>query len=603
MEVNNVNANHAVNKDSNMDQLAKHDMKVRDVVMFVFCLVAAGAFGIEEAIPSSGPGITLVLLIAFPIVWALPLCLELAELGSLMPCEGGIYNWVKETMGEFWGWQAGFWSGLTTWLSQAEYCALAVGYLEKFVDMSPVTAFALKVLMVIIFTVINLRGLEEVSVLETIFTIAVIVAFAAVTVVGLLNWEYSPVHPFYNHDSGLGHSIGDSIAIMLWMFCGYECISNMAQEVKDPQVIPKGLIAAQPVIGLSYLLPTLAGLVAVGCWEDWSTESTSDTVGYMDVLTQGIGPWAGAAFVVVAIISNMAIFNSYIVSGSRVFFVLGDEHLFPGVLAKVSKKRGVPHVAIIVMALMTVVCCLFDFKTLVLATTPLQMFLYMLMAIAIYRLRKQYPVEWRKKKGLYVIPFGKAGLWICMIPTFFIAYICCYLNGAPYFIAVFLMVVISLVIYIVCKLRYKGEYKIDPEVYPLNPKTKLGMGDTTNIGLFVLLVGLMAVIGAGVMQLYEGEYGLEYYLEEFESGLFANFPLMISLCLWVGVALSIIGGIVFYLGKKTETSVVRELEAKKKVIRDQMLCQLHGWDSLDVDNTEKKDGIGLSAANDTSPEG
>ena len=572
--------NKPVTTGSNMDQLAKHDMKVRDIVMLVFCLVAAGAFGIEEMIPASGPGLTLVLLVLFPIIWAMPLCLQIAELGSLMPSEGGIYTWVKETMGEFWGWQAGFWSGLTTWLSQAEYVTLAVQYLQKFVDMSPITAFILKVVLVLIFTVINLRGIEEVSLLDTIFTICVIAGFAAVTVVGLIHWEYNPMVPFFNEDSGFGHSVGDSVAIALWMFCGYECVANLSQEVKNPQIIPKGLIAAQPVIGLSYLLPTLAGIVALGSWESWSTETGEGLVGYMDVLTQGIGPWAGLAFVIIAIISNLSIFNAYIISGSRTFFVLADEHLFPRALCKVN-KRGVPSVSIIVMGIVSVICCLFDFKTLVLATTPLQMFLYMMMAVAIYKLRKVYPVEWRKERGLYVMPGGKVGLWIMVIPTFLIAYLCCYLNGAPYFIAVFLMVVISLVLYILCKGFGKGMAVNDPEGHPLNPRTKLGLGDTKAIGLFSLCIGLMSMIGSWFMNMYEGEYGVEYYIEEFETGLFSNFELMISLCLWIGLVFAVIGAVMMFLGHKNEDPKIAELESVRNRVRDEYVCSLHGCNSLD----------------------
>lgn len=569
-----------VQTGSNVDKLVRHDLKVRDIVMTVFCLVAAGAFGIEEMIPASGPGLTLVLLVLFPIIWAMPLCLQIAELGSLMPSAGGIYTWVKETMGEFWGWQAGFWSGLTTWLSQAEYVTLAVGYLQKFVSMDPIVAFILKVVLVLIFTVVNLRGIEEASFLDTLFTICVMIGFAAVTVVGLIHWNYNPMDPFFNHDSGFGHSIGDSVAVALWMFCGYECIANMSQEVTNPQIIPKGLILAQPVIGLSYLLPTLAGIVALGSWESWSTESGEGMVGYMDVLTQGIGPWAGLAFVVIAIISNLSIFNAYIVSGSRTFFVLADEHLFPRALCKVN-KRGVPSVSIIVMGIVSIICCLFDFKTLVLATTPLQMFLYLMMAVAVYKLRKEYPVEWRKKKGLYVMPGGQIGMWIMLIPTVIIAYLCCYLNGAPYFIAVFLMVVISLILYILCKGFGKGAAVTDPEGHPLNPKTKLGLGDTTDIGVFTLVLGIMSVIGAWFMNMYEGDYGVEYYLEEFETGFFSDFNLMINSCLWIGVALVVIGGILFFIGKKTEAPILKTLEGRRKEVRDANLCHLQGWDSLD----------------------
>lgn len=568
------------NQVSGVDALQKHDMKVRDIVMVVFCLVAAGAFGIEEAIPASGPGLTLLLLILFPIIWAMPLCLQIAELGSLMPNEGGIYNWVKETLGEFWGWQAGFWSGLTTWLSQAEYITLAVSYLQKFVDINDATAFALKVAIVIIFSAINLRGIEEAALLDTIFTILVLVGFGAVMVVGFTHWNFSPVQPFFNEDSGLGHSIGDSVAILLWMFCGYECVSNMAQEVTDPQIIPKGLILAQPVIGLSYLLPVAGALVAIGNWENWSTETGEGLVGYMDVLTQCIAPWAGLAFVLIAVVSNLSIFNAYIQSGSRVFFVLADDYMFPRVFTKVN-KRGVPNVSTIVMGVVTIICCLFDFKTLVLATTPLQMFLYMMMAVAIYKMRKTYPAEWRKKKGLYVMPGGKIGLWIMIIPTFFIAYICCYLNGAPYFIAVFIMVVISLVLYVLIKRVCKGDAAVNSRLHPLNEKTKLGLGDTLSIGSFILVLGIMSVIGAGFLQFYEGDYGAEYYLELFETGFFSNFDLMITVCLWIGVALAAVGGVMVYLGKKNELPVLVALEEERKHELDEKLCRLHGGESIE----------------------
>ena len=42
--------------------LKKHDIKVSTVVFMVFCLVAAGCYGIEEMIPECGPGLTIVML-------------------------------------------------------------------------------------------------------------------------------------------------------------------------------------------------------------------------------------------------------------------------------------------------------------------------------------------------------------------------------------------------------------------------------------------------------------------------------------------------------------------------------------------------------------
>ena len=89
----------------NTEVLQKTKMSTIGVVAIVFSFVAAGAFGIEEAISSSGPGITLALLVIFPFVWCFPVGEMVAELGSLLPTEGGVYSWGRESFGEFWGWK------------------------------------------------------------------------------------------------------------------------------------------------------------------------------------------------------------------------------------------------------------------------------------------------------------------------------------------------------------------------------------------------------------------------------------------------------------------------------------------------------------------
>ncbi len=94
--------------------LKKHKIKTPGIVFMIYCLVAAGAFGIEEMVPVSGPGLTLLMLILFPIFWALPISEMVAELGSILPSEGGAYVWAKEGLGEFWDRQVGVWGTIGT---------------------------------------------------------------------------------------------------------------------------------------------------------------------------------------------------------------------------------------------------------------------------------------------------------------------------------------------------------------------------------------------------------------------------------------------------------------------------------------------------------
>ena len=102
--------------EKSSESLRKSKLSTIGVVALIFSFVAAGAFGIEEAIAASGPGLTLIMLLVFPFVWAFPLCEMVGELGSILPSEGGIYSWGRESFGEFWGWQIGLWSALTTWM-------------------------------------------------------------------------------------------------------------------------------------------------------------------------------------------------------------------------------------------------------------------------------------------------------------------------------------------------------------------------------------------------------------------------------------------------------------------------------------------------------
>lgn len=544
--------------------LKKHKIRTPGVVFMIYCLVAAGAFGIEEMVPISGPGLTLLMLILFPIFWAFPISEMVAELGAVLPSEGGAYVWAKEGLGEFWGWQVGFWGTIGTWLQQAMYVVLVAGYIEKFIPMTTSEATAVKILMIVIFTVINLLGIREVSRVSTILSLAVIIGFSVVAVVGLAHWNHNPIEPFLANEGDIVGSLGGSICIAIWMYCGYETMANVAGEIEDPQVIPKGLIIAMPIIALSYFLPTLAGLVSIGQWEDWATDG-ANAVGYMDVLITYLGPAFGFAFMIIAILSQCSIFNAYIASGSRGFFVMADDHLFPRFLVKLSKKRKVPAVSILVMAAFTILLCRWDFTTLVMATTPLMLYLYMALAVATRRLRKIYPVEERKAKGLFVVPGGKLGLNFITAMPIVISIIALYVNGTEYFISGFLMLLISLIGYLICKWLYGGLYRVDPVKYPINPKTKLAVGDVKHIGAYAILCGIAAFAGSILLYLYEGDSGEAYYLEEYGKGFFSDFWGMLSACRWGGILLIVIGVVIFRIGRRIEKPAEYQPEQQDKL--------------------------------------
>lgn len=537
--------------------LKKHDIKVSGIVFMLYCLVAAGAFGIEEMIPEAGPGMTLILLIIFPIIWAYPISNMVAECGSVLPSEGGVYVWVKEAFGEFWGFQAGWWGTVSTYITNGVYVALVAGYVSQMIPMSEAAIHVLKIGMILIFTIINLLGLKEVGKVSTILSILIVLAFALVAVVGFLNWNTNPMDPIMPEGYNLIDGVGGGICICVWMYCGYECISNMAGEVKNPQVIPKGLLIAMPLVALTYVLPTLGGLASLpaGTWENWSTDGgfTGETVGYATVLTANLGSVWGYIFLVVAIVSQCAIFNTYLASGSRGFFVLADDNLCPKFLVKVSKKRGVPYIGIISLAIVTLILAQKDFTTLVSMEVVFMLALYIILPLAVIKLRKKLPVEERRKRGLFVMPGGKPGLiFYCGFPIV-IAVVALLINGTDYFVMGLLATASGPVAYVIVKAIYGGLSKNDPEHYPLNNKTRLAVGDTVRIGVYLIIAGAFGFLGQFWLRWYEIDYG-EWGPDDYDM-MCDIIPQVLEILKWAGLAALIAGIIVAFIGWKKDRPV------------------------------------------------
>lgn len=537
--------------------LKKHDIKVSGIVFMLYCLVAAGAFGIEEMIPEAGPGMTLCLLIIFPIIWAYPISNLVAECGSVLPSEGGVYVWVKEAFGEFWGFQAGWWGTVSTYITNGVYVALVAGYVSQMIPMSEIAIHALKIGMILIFTIINLMGLKEVGKVSTILSILIVLAFALVAIVGILNWNTNPMEPFMPEDYSLIDGVGGGICICVWMYCGYECISNMAGEVKNPQVIPKGLMIAMPLVALTYVLPTLGGLASLpeGSWEYWATDGgfAGESVGYATVLTANLGSAWGYIFLVIAIVSQCAIFNTYLASGSRGFFVLADDNLCPKFLVKVSKKRGVPYVGILSLAVVTLILAQSDFTTLVSMEVVFMLALYIILPLAVIKLRKKLPVEERKKRGLFVMPGGGAGLIFYAGFPIAIAIIALLINGTDYLVMGLIATATGPVAYVIFKKLYGGLSKNDPERYPMNPKTKLAAGDTVRIGVYLILAGVMAFFGQFWLKWYEIDYG-EWGPDDYDM-MGDMIPQVLEILKWAGLAAIVIGIIAAVIGNKKDKPV------------------------------------------------
>lgn len=498
--------------------LKQHKVGIVGIVGMIYAMTAAGAYGIEDMVSASGPGMTFIMLLVLPLIWAFPIALASCELGSAIPDECGFYRWVQRALGEFWGFQIGWLKNIGIYINVAVFVVLATDYLASYVGFNHFQSYICKVILIAFFTWINLRGVKDVAIVSSIISGAILIAFAGIAIIGFLNFSQNPFEPVVATGQTVVGSIGSSIAIGMWMYAGYESMSSLAGELENPQIIPKAILIALPLIIGTYVVPTLASLGAIGQWDKWGSEGVS----YVNVAMQ-FAPAFGVAFVMVAFISNISMFNVYLASGARGFFVMAEDNLAPKSLAKCDKNHGVPYVAILSLSIVSLVLCMFNFDILVTIVSLFNLGLYSLIMISQMVLRRKEPELPRR----YKIRMGKVGTDIfCTLPVV-VAFIALYINGTDYFVLGLIGMISGPVAYIFFKRLYGGLYKIAPDKYPINPKTKLAEGDTKRIAFAFALLAALMIIGRFFLPYYEDP---AYYTEVYGyPGIFDTFMMLITI--------------------------------------------------------------------------
>ncbi|WP_269478139.1 APC family permease [Hominibacterium faecale] len=523
-------------------KIVPQNVRLYTMVFLIFSFCCGGCFGIEDIICVSGPGLGLLLILILPIFWAAPQALTAAELGSALPYTGGFYKWIQRGLGEFWGFCAGWCRTLAQYFEMGGYVVLGVSYLSLAVEMTEAQAYMVKAAVIIIITIINLRGIKDVGAVTTGIAILVLVAFAAVTVLGFMNWNQSPFEPFYNVDEGFVWSLSGSLAVAMWIYSGFTSVSTVAGDCKDKSVVWKGLLIGIPLIAAVYFLPTIATLGSVGQWADWGP----DGVNYMTVAAQFAGPAFGIGFAIIAFLANVSTYNTAMTTLSRGFYAIAEDCLAPKVLTKVSKKKGIPVFATLTISIFTLISVQYSFTMLITITVTLVIVDYVLIWIAGIRLRIKEPDLPRPFK----VP-GNTTAFVCLVtPGILIAAFSLLINGADYFLGGMVGLALVPVLYIIIKRVCGGLHKLDPVRHPINPKTKLCYGDLFRIALIFIVFVVLGIIAYFFMPIYEGSWGPEYYAETYG---FANaYQVITQGILWISIAYAVIAVILIILDRKLD---------------------------------------------------
>ncbi len=371
-------------------------------VFVMYSYTTAGPFGLEDQVTTSGPGMTLIYHLVLPLFWCIPISLVAAELTTAIPVEGGFYRWTRMAFGDMWGFLAGWWNWCASFLMASAYAVLFSDYLTFwFPTVRGWKHYLVSLVLIALIAAINIRGIKLVGTVATVLEIAILIPVAAMCVEGVMKWRHNPFVPIVPPNKPVFQVFGVGLALGLWLYSGFEQLSTIANEVEDPQrTYPRALAWVVPLSIATYFLPTLCALAALDNWQQWHTGFFSDAAQMIG------GPWLGLAMTAAAAVTNIALFNSTVLTTTPMPSAMAEDGYFTSFLARKHPKYGTPAVAIIVSSVIYAVLATHSLVQLISVYTWLRIATSILTVLSAWKLRRTAPDIQRP----FRIPWGKAGL-------------------------------------------------------------------------------------------------------------------------------------------------------------------------------------------------
>ncbi|HWG37470.1 MAG TPA: APC family permease [Terriglobales bacterium] len=334
------------------------------LVAIIFFTVSGGPYGLEPLVGSLGGGRSLALLLAVPVLWSLPVALMSAELSAAMPLLGGYYQWVRRGLGEFWGFQEGWWSWLFTWVDMPLYPVLCGEILReswplftgRTLSAAHTALFALGFIWAAaLLHAVGTRVTTAWSLAAAAAVLAPFVAFAAAA---------ARAHPGAAAAAGpglapAGWAVG--LSTVMWNYAGWDNVSTFAPDVAGPQrVYPRALGAGLGLITLFYVASVAAGLHLDPVAAHWRN-------GYFVILGgRVLGPGVAAVMAATALLSAWTQYTAQLLYVLPLPASLALDGYLPAALARVN-ARGVRPAALVACSAIFSLFALASFSRLVVA--------------------------------------------------------------------------------------------------------------------------------------------------------------------------------------------------------------------------------------------
>ena len=309
----------------------------------------ATALSIGAATSFAG-GIT-PLAVLFAMIAVLFTAYSMSQLARHLPSAGGMFTYVRNGLGSFFGW-------LVAWgfaLAEPLVMPLLLGgfgfygaiFLSSYLGITFEYAWiALAILCGLVVWWLTYRGIGISTRTGLVLGVIEIAIFLLISALLIANADQNTLNVFVPGADGVRPAFQGMIFCLL-AFIGFEAAAPLGEETREPRrTIPRAVIWSAVLIGLFYVFNYYAATVYFGPdrMTEFYTFNDGDPWGFM---AEEVLPGIGGLLIVFAILnSSLANANAGANAATRSLFAMGRVGLLPRMFAAVHPTNRTPVTAV-----------------------------------------------------------------------------------------------------------------------------------------------------------------------------------------------------------------------------------------------------------------
>ena len=359
--------------------------------LYIAAVLGTGIL-VLPALTATAAGPASVLAVVAVMVLSVPLAGTFAALASRHPDSGGVATYLRLALGPTAARMTGYWFFFGVCVGTPVVAILGSTYVVSIFGGDRWVVVVVAVLLLIPPFVSNAGGVRVSGSVQLVLSGVLVVIVVVVVTIAAPASDAANFRPFLPN-GWVG--VGAAISLFVWAFAGWEAVTHIAAEFKNPRrTIPAATAIAIVAVGGAYIALQVVTVAVLG---DRAGDTDVPLVELVATSAPGIGPALVAG---VAAVLALGVLNTYLGAFAKLGASLGRDGDLPRWLGAGAEPGGIPRRSLVVVGalaatyLTVLVLTDLDLTPFILIHTSSIVGVYALGMVAAVRILPRFSVGW-----------------------------------------------------------------------------------------------------------------------------------------------------------------------------------------------------------------